>query len=219
MSSEKYATEENIRSLIVLIREELKKYVPKSEYGTGGEDGPGSGPGTGDDMNEYISREEMEEILSEYVSWTDLNNILDDIVGGESNVRFEKVYSLPEVGVPNVIYLLYGEGSASNTCDEYIWDQDDYRFEMLGPKDANEILDGEPSGDYVTQEQLAQAISEIPTLSIEKIYVLPDSGEPNKLYLLSNEGTDGTNMYDEYIYDTDEARFEKLGSLTTSPEE
>lgn len=215
MSSEKYATEDNIRSLITLIREELKKYVPRSEYG-----GSGNGPddGIGDDMSDYITREEFAGTLSSYVSWSELNDILNDITG-DSGIKFEKVYSLPEVGSPNTIYLLYGEGYGNNTCDEYIWDQEEYRFEKLGPKDVSDIIDG-PTGDYVTQEQLTQqieqAISEIPKLSFEKVVVLPDSGEPNIIYLLQNEGTDGTNMYDEYIYDVDEARFEKFGSLVNT---
>lgn len=164
-------------------------------------------------MDDYITRDEFDGALSSYVSWSELNEILNDITGG-AGVRFEKVFTLPETGVPNVIYIVYSEGFGSNTCDEYIWDQEEYRFEQLGPKDVSDMIEGEvPSEDYVTQEQLQQALSEVPTLSIEKIYALPDYGEPNKIYLLQNEGSDGTNMYDEYFYDTDEARFEKIGSL------
>lgn len=54
--------------------------------------------------------------------------------------------------------------------------------------------------------------------SFEKVYVLPEKGEPNVIYLISNGGS-GDNIYDEYFWNEDESRFELFGSVKTEDDE
>lgn len=208
MSSEKYATEENIRSLIVLIREELNNYVTKDEFNTG------SYPGVDGD---YVTRYEMDEILSNYVRKDELGSD-GEVPSYGSTLTYEKVYALPEYGEPNVIYLMDNGGDGTNKYDEYFWDNEEGRFELIGPVGGSM----EESGNYITwsdlTQQLETILSDIPKLSFEKVYSLPDSGQANTIYLVYNDGSDGSNMFDEYIYDVEEARFERLGSLTLNEE-
>ena len=93
MSSVKYATEDTIRSLILLIKTELSNYVTKEE----------------------LSLEPS------------------------SSISFEKITTLPEHGEPNVIYLLLNAEAGDNIYDEYFWNVEDSRFELIGPVDMGVI--------------------------------------------------------------------------------
>lgn len=160
MSSVKYATEENIQSLIFLIKDELEKYATKEDL---------------------------------YAAIRDLPS------GGGSGISFRKIDYLPEYGVPGIIYLLRNGEYGDNVYDEYFWDEEEYRFEKLGT--VNTSFDGGGEGGS--------------SIRFEVIYALPDTGEPNVIYLLEAGGS-GSNRYDEYIWLVEEERFELLGKIDTT---
>lgn len=93
MTSEcRYATEDNIRYLITLIKEEFEKYVSKETF-------------------------RIE---------------LDNLGKFESSLSLEKVAFLPDKGEPNVIYLIRRSDLGDNAYNEYFWDEDEERFELIG---------------------------------------------------------------------------------------
>lgn len=58
-----------------------------------------------------------------------------------SKTSFEKVDSLPDVGKPNIVYLVANGGSDDNVYDEYFWIEDDSRFELFGTVKTGEDND------------------------------------------------------------------------------
>lgn len=54
--------------------------------------------------------------------------------------------------------------------------------------------------------------------SFEKVTVLPEKGESNIIYLISNGGS-GNNIYDEYFWNETESRFELFGTVKTEDDE
>lgn len=216
MSSEKYATEENIRTLITLFRDELKNYVKKEDYvpGEGGGSTTTPTPGTTPDLSNYVTKSELEK----YVTWDEFNEAIKALPGG-AGIRFETIYSLPDEGEPGVIYLLYSNGEGeTNQYNEYIWDADEQRFEMFGP--------AEGASEYVTWEAILPMFDDISSggsLNFEVVDdgELPISGQTNTIYLLpkTDGGDELTNKYDEYIWIENEGRFELVGTDVNAPGE
>lgn len=69
----------------------------------------------------------------------------------------------------------------------------------------------ENDSDYATQTQVMQAIAAIPQFSISLVESLPETGEKMVLYLVS-KGGESPDVYDEYIWIEQTARFEFLGT-------
>lgn len=182
MAATKYATEDNIRSLITLIRDELSNYVTKEEFGSSGPSSGSSGSTTTTSPGFTIE-------------------ILDTIDG--------------QTGKPGIIYLVNrGAGeSVENQYNEYIWMEDDNRFELLGPASWEYRFDS-----FVRQTEFEEAIEDIrsgaASLRIEKVYALPDTGEPGIIYLLYQGGEDPVNQYVEYVWVSEDGQFEELGPVT-----
>lgn len=84
----RYATEDNIKTLIGLIKQKF---------------------------NNYMTSEEIKEAI-----------------GNISRLSFKIVPALPNIGDPNVIYMVPNYGSSIDNYDEYYWDADNSRFESLG---------------------------------------------------------------------------------------
>lgn len=191
MSSEKYATEENLRSLIVLIREELKNYVKKDDLVFGG----GSPGDTSGSSGNYVTADELENILSEkrYVTTEDLDSRLENISGG-SGLTFEMISGeLPDQGEPNVIYLKETGEGYPNMYEEYIWIDNQGSFELLG---SNAGGSSEDSGfTFEVHNEFSE---------------LPGEGEDGVIYLVYN-GEGYPNQFDEYIWVSNIGSFELVG--------
>lgn len=207
MSSEKYATEENIRTLITLVRDELSNYVKKSDY-VPGEGGTATMP----DLSNYVTKAELEK----YVTWDDFNKAIQALPGG-SGIRFEKDdYTLPDEGEPGVIYMVLSDDKEQNKYDEYIWDADEECFELLGPTTA--VV------NYVQWDELLPMLAEISqgnTLKFELVDVLPETSDADAstIYFLLVNQDGGNNEYDEYVYLEELGRFEKIGTNVSAPGE
>lgn len=71
------------------------------------------------------------------------------------------------------------------------------------------------SKGYQTAQQVTtainNAISDITGISFEVVSTLPTTGDVGKIYLISNGGAN-PNIYDEYIWITSDAKFEKIGT-------
>lgn len=70
--------------------------------------------------------------------------------------------------------------------------------------------------NYLTEEQIQEAIGNaidnIATLEFKKVDSLPETGEPNYIYLVPNEFGDDQNVYNEYYWDSDTSQFEFMGT-------
>lgn len=78
-------------------------------------------------------------ILDSYVTIQTLNqnyynkNQINQIIGGVTGPKFEKVEELPEIGENGIIYLVPDESAQSpNIFDEYVWLPDGQMFERIG---------------------------------------------------------------------------------------
>ena len=60
------------------------------------------------------------------------------IYGSNSGIVFKKVERLPDIGEPNIIYLVPNGGSGDNIYDEFFWSDEDSKFELLGTIETNE---------------------------------------------------------------------------------
>lgn len=157
MSSIKYATEDNIRSLILLIKNELEGYVTKDWFDSKiKEELSGyitlkkvfSLPDYGESNVIYLLRtEDMGSNIYDEYFWDEeesrfemIGPTINDVPGSEviPSITFEKVPSLPDRGKPNVIYLILNSEMGSNIYDEYFWDEETSRFEMIGPVDMGQ---------------------------------------------------------------------------------
>lgn len=213
----KYATEDNIRSLILLIKNELEGYVTKEYFMA--ELDKKTNPLSFKKVNELPDVGESNVIylipnntsnglgynLYDEYFW-DADDSRFELLGSpyeSSNnstgdgpsLYFERVYALPEVGEPNVIYLLENGGSGNNIYSEYFWDDEYKRFELFGAVETD-ILEGSSA------------------IIFEKVQYLPDRGKPNVIYLVQN-GDSGINTYNEYFWDEEDESFELFGAVDT----
>lgn len=69
--------------------------------------------------------------------------------------------------------------------------------------------------DYLTDEEISSAIndavSSIASISFEKVDKLPETGQPNVIYLVPNSGSN-PNVYDEYFWSAADSQFELFGT-------
>lgn len=70
--------------------------------------------------------------------------------------------------------------------------------------------------NYLTDEQIQNAINtaieNISTIEFKKVESLPETGEPNYIYLVPNNSGFDNNSYDEYFWSTDDNTFEFMGT-------
>ena len=82
--------------------------------------------------------------LEAYVQMTTLQqnyytrNQINQIIGGITGPKYEKVEELPDVGENNIIYLVPDEtAQQGNIFDEYVWIPDGRMFEKIGSTEAD----------------------------------------------------------------------------------
>lgn len=56
----------------------------------------------------------------------------DEVIASITHLSFEVVTTLPDVGKPNIIYLVPNDLEGMDRYDEYYWDAEQSRFEILG---------------------------------------------------------------------------------------
>lgn len=70
--------------------------------------------------------------------------------------------------------------------------------------------------NYLNEEQIQQAIESaiesISTIEFKKVDSLPETGEPNYIYLVPNNFGIEQNVYDEYYWSSDDSQFEFMGT-------
>lgn len=155
MSSIKYATEDNIRYLITLIKNELENYVlydtfrfeidKLSNLGSSlSFEKVNNLPNNGDSNVIYLvpNGQDSPNAYTEYFwdaetqNFELLGTIGSSVDSGGESLLFKKVYALPDHGETNVIYLIQNADSGMNIYDEYFWDEETQTFEMLGNVDT-----------------------------------------------------------------------------------
>lgn len=72
----------------------------------------------------------------------------DYIRGSKYSVSFEKVEYLPDVGEPNVIYLVANNAMEDNSYDEYFWIEEDSKFELFGTVGIEPVADKIIESEY-----------------------------------------------------------------------
>lgn len=74
--------------------------------------------------------------------------------------------------------------------------------------------------EYLTDEEITQAINDaikgISTISFKKVVVLPDTGESNFIYIVPNNSDKEKNLYDEYMWISEDSQFELIGTVDMS---
>lgn len=81
--------------------------------------------------------------------------------------------------------------------------------------EKSDITDATLYIQFLYQTGLNNSSNTGPSLSFEKVDVLPDIGEPNIIYLISNGG-EGNNLYDEYYWNVEDGKFELVGPVETT---
>ena len=70
---------------------------------------------------------------SDYQTGTEVDAAITEAIAGVTQIRFEIVQELPQVGENGVIYLvLYGQGPQGNIYQEWIWLSSSQSYETLG---------------------------------------------------------------------------------------
>lgn len=91
----------------------------------------------------------------------------------------------------------------------------DYNDLNNKPSIPTKVSDISNDLDYKTgtevQNAIDSAISGITGIDFQIVSSLPTTGEKGVIYLVSNSGS-GTDVYDEYIWLSDNNKFEKIGS-------
>ena len=67
--------------------------------------------------------------------------------------------------------------------------------------------------------KLNKKIDDMETIELKKVEELPETGEPNTIYLVPKATAEEGNYSDEYIWDDDLQEFEKVGDTLITPEE
>lgn len=98
--------------------------------------------------------------FSEYLDEDEVNLAIAKAIQEAATIEFKVVTSLPESGSTKFIYLLPNTSEGNNIYDEYIWDEQNSKFELLGGLPQEIDL-----SDYVKDSDLeAIADSEITTI-------------------------------------------------------
>lgn len=211
MASEeiRYATEENIRTLIELINAELSKYTTADNVEAA--------------LEAYLNSEEFKKAVKDIVGDIPPSTPTDPEEPDDPTQGFPPTYLkykidlvLPEEGEEDTIYFILDvksnddllqdeedDGLQEETSDErqnryneYIWLKDEGRYELIGP--VPEKTDEDKSMSYKLE------------------LVLPEKGEQNTIYIVPKTA-EGDNRCDEYIWIEEEERFELIGPTGLSP--
>lgn len=59
--------------------------------------------------------------------------------------------------------------------------------------------------------EVTALIGDLKTIQIEKVQALPQTGESNKIYIVSKGGSEENNIYKEYIWVAGDNKFELIG--------
>ena len=113
-------------------------------------------------------------------------NQVNQLIGGISGPKFEKVEELPEQGENNVIYLIPDEtAQQDNIFDEYIWIPDGRMFEKIGSTAAD-------FENYYTIEEVDAMIPSVnnPTITFQQ-------GGVTKGTITLNQSSAATINFDE----------------------
>ena len=187
MASEiRYATEENIRTLIELINAKLAEYTTADNVEAA--------------LEAYLNSEEFKKAVKDIVGDITPSTPQDPDEPDEPNTGSPSKYLkykidlvLPEVGEPDTLYFIIQpkdeEDEASrNRYDEYIWLDGEQTYELIGSVGSDE------NSSMVYQVE----------------FILPETGKPNVIYIIPKT-SEGDNRCDEYIWLENEERFELLG--------
>lgn len=89
--------------------------------------------------------------LANYMTTSEVNDAIASAIAQTSHITVQSVDALPDVGQPNVIYLVPNGGESGNVKDEYMWI--DGAYEKIGNTDVD--LSG-----YWSKEELRVMTSE-----------------------------------------------------------
>ena len=78
-------------------------------------------------------------------------------------------------------------------------------------KTVNDLSNYYAKTNTYSKNEVNSLIGDIKTIQIEKVASLPSTGASNKIYLVSNGGSN-PNIYDEYIWVAADSKFEKIGT-------
>lgn len=78
-------------------------------------------------------------------------------------------------------------------------------------KTVNDLSNYYAKTNTYSKTEINSLIGDIKTIQIEKVASLPSTGASNKIYLVSNGGSN-PNIYDEYIWVAADSKFEKIGT-------
>lgn len=78
-------------------------------------------------------------------------------------------------------------------------------------KTVNDLSNYYAKTNTYSKTEVNSLIGDIKTIQIEKVASLPPTGASNKIYLVSNGGSN-PNIYDEYIWVAADSKFEKIGT-------
>ncbi len=116
-----------VLGVLYLNDQENKIYLPQEDP-----------PTIDDSMSWYSSNAVKNHVIKEYVD-DQISQATNEIYESITSVELRKVNFLPSEGEKGVIYLVPIEDGddENNTKDEYIWIEEDHRFEKIGTTDID----------------------------------------------------------------------------------
>lgn len=193
MASEiRYATEENIRTLIELINAKLAEYSTSE--------------GVDKKLKAYLDSSEFKKAVKDIVGDVTPGPTPEDPEDPEEGfpptyLKYKIDLVLPEKGEPDTLYFIIepkddesDDQIVQNRYSEYLWLENEEKYELIGSSGSDEA----------------------PSMSYKLEFILPDQGEPNVIYIVPKKA-DGDNRCDEYIWLEEEERFELIGPSGLSP--
>lgn len=170
------------------LAKDLTNYVTQEQLGGYAKIHFGERPEIGDENTIYFN-----EVDGNIEEWIWYNN--DYVIVGSSTTSLDNYYTKAEVDgliagvegkIPTSLSQLSNAetGFITNAVDNLI--------------------------NYYTRTEVNDLIGQITTISFEVVGVLPQTGEANKIYLVSSTEGQPQNGYDEYIYVNES--WEKIGS-------
>ena len=132
-----------VLGILYLNDQENKIYLPQEDP-----------PTIDDEMSWYSSNAVKNHVIKEYVD-DQISQAVDDIYENITSIEIQQVNFLPSEGRKGVIYLVPIEeaDADNNTKDEYIWLEDDARFEKIGTTDID--LTG-----YLQESDISEVLSD-----------------------------------------------------------
>ena len=90
-----------------------------------------------------------------------ISKAITDAIGNVTQISFEAVNSfadLPVIGEVGVLYLVPNSGSENNNYDEYIWNVNGFKYELIGTIQSDIDL-----SNYYTKVQVDELINQSPS--------------------------------------------------------